>query len=240
MQKRTRLISLFSWKAKSGNISTLPQQPNSESSLAGKLFDSISTLTMDRFIKCACDGDMSQLFIDENEYRLTPKVIQVWSNIHEAFLDGMNDKAGMYKLRLIGQINHLEFVYKLIQICVQYLSVAYDPEILQHLQKHVLVGAFNPEDAQGYVNDLRVVLARAQGILATIEEKNAELSIIQKQETPGEKTSRKQFDQLISQVSIFVKFHIDKKETSVSEFIEYYTARRETNEALEDQYKNKK
>jgi hypothetical protein len=226
----------FTWKARSGNTSTLPQLQKSASSLEGKLFDSITSLTLERFIRVACENDYSALFIDPKEFVLTAELGKVWTDIHEAFLDGMKDKEGIHKLRLVGKINHLQFVYEHIHLCVKYLSIAYDPEVVAYLQAHVMVGVLNPEDAVGYINSLQIILNRAQMILFQIQEKQAELKVIQGSEKPGEKTTRKHFDQLIAGVSIYAKFHINKKEISVSEFIEYYTARREHFEAMEKEY----
>ena len=93
---------------------------------------------------------------------------------------------------------------------------------------------------ESYVRDLQVVLNRAQRLQVEIEEKKAELSIIQGEQKEGEKTTRKQFDQLITSVSIYAKFHIDKKSVTVSEFVEYYTARRESIEAMEEHYEKTK
>lgn len=236
MLKRIKSICSFTRRARNGTIQMPQQQPASASSTEGKLYDSISLLTLDRFIKCYVDGDLHQLKVNPDDLIAGTKLISTWTGIHEAFMDGMRDKEGLYKIRLLGKINHLEFTYRHIHLCVQYLSIAHDQEIITLLQRVVSVGMFNPEDMKSYMNDLQVVLNRAQGLLAVIEEKKAELAIIQKQETPGEKPTRKQFDQLITQVSIFAKFHIDKRVITVSEFIEYYTSRRESFEALEEQH----
>ena len=98
---------------------------------------------MDRFIKIACDSDFSQLYINEKNYVLTQELISVWEAIHEEFLDGMKDKAGLHILRLTGKINHLMYTLQSsFQMCVKFLSVAYHPEVVQDLQKHVRVGSF--------------------------------------------------------------------------------------------------
>lgn len=230
----------FTWKAKNGNISKLPSLQASASTMAGKLYDSISKLTLDRFIRCACENDLQALFIDENDFVLTPEVIAVWEPIHEAFLDGMKDKEGLYKIRLMGKINHLEFNYQLIQLCIKFLSQAYDKEVVEIMQRIVRVGDFNPENMDSYRNDCQVVLNRAQMLLIQIEEKRAELAVIHKDETPGQKTTRKQFTQLITAVSIYTKFHINAKEIMVDEFIEYYQSRVESILALEAQYEKSK
>lgn len=226
----------FIGTSKSGNSSPSKLPLKSESTTVAKLYDSISTLTLDRFIKCAVDGDLHQLQIDPTEPCSGDILLKTWEPIYEAFLDGMKDSDGLYKIRLIGKINHLQFNYEHIQLCVKFLQMAYHPDIVAILQSYMRVGEFNVEDMESYYRDLQVVLTRAQKIQQQIQEKRAELSVIQKSNSPEEKTTRKQFDQLIASVSIYAKFHIDKRIITVSEFIEYYTSRRENYEALEAEY----
>lgn len=206
-----------------------------------KLYDSASTLTLDRFISCAVDGNLKQLQINPLDEFLEEYLITIWESIYEQFLDGMENREGIHVYKLHGKINYLNFTYKLIHLCVKYLQMAYDPEILDLLKPHIRVtGQFNPDDKPSYFQDLQVILNRAQRMLLDIENKKAELAVIEKRQKPAEKATRKQFDQLIAQVSIYAKFHIDKKIVTVSEFIEYYVARKQNYEALEEQYEKSK
>lgn len=238
MQQLIKSIWLFIWKGSSGNTST-PKQPQTSESQAGKWFSSITELTLYRFIKCHCTDDLSQLKISGNVSHETLE--SAWGVIYEQFLDGMKDTEGVHKIRLLAKINNLEFTYRLIQLCVQFLCQAYDREIIEILQKHIRVtGEFNPEDQQGYFEDLQVVLNRAQKLLVEIGNKKAEYATLKGKEQKGQDATEKDFDRLIAQVSIYAKFHIDKKVIMVSEFVEYYTSMRENYEALEEQYEKSK
>lgn len=234
----TRIKSIWSstWKRISGAISK-PKSPTALVSLAGKLYTTIDVLTLDRFIKCTCDGNLSHLQINPLDNIPQHSLQQTWNGIHEAFLDGMKDKEGAYKITIKNKIQTLEKQYELIQRCVKALEIAYDPEIIDILMAHIRVsGEFNPDDRVSYFKDLQILLNRAQGIQLKIKNLEAEYSMLEAGDKAGEKTTRKQFDQLIAQVSIYAKFHIDKKLVTVSEFIEYYTSRRESIEALEKQF----
>ena len=237
MRKRIKLILSFIWKAKNGGSSAQKSLPQLVSITDGKLYDSPSSLTLDRFIKCAVDNDLSQLKINPLDNVPEITLTQVWASIYETFLDGMQDKEGMRKSKLYGKINNLEFTYELVQLVARFLTIGYHPEVIETLRKHMRVtGNFNPDNPEEYKNDIQVILNRAQGMKAEIKTIEIELNAIKAYEKPGEKTTRKQFDQLIAHVSIYAKFHIDKKIVSVSEFIEYYISRRENIETLEEQH----
>lgn len=233
-----RIKSIWSstWKRISGAISK-QKSPATLVSLAGKLYTTIDVLSLDRFIKCTCDSDLTQLQVNPLDNIPQLSLTQTWNGIHEAFLDGMKDKEGAYKLTIKGKILSHEYQYELIQKCVKALEIAYDPEIMDILRAHIRVsGEFNPDDRASYFKDLQILLNRAQGIQMKIKNLEAEYAMLEAGDKAGGKTTRKQFDQLIAQVSIYAKFHIDKKLVTVSEFIEYYTSRRESIEAMEKQF----
>lgn len=229
MPKKTNYPLSFLWRGKYG--STFPQKSHSGSAFPSvKLYTTISQLTLDRFIKCLCDKDLNQLI---EQGAPDQKLLElVWADVHEQFVDGMKDKEGAYKIKLLAEINRLQFNYELINLCVKFLSVGYDKDVVEALRKHVRCGDFNPEDQQSYFKTLQIIINRAQKLQVDIEYKKAEYAALNTGETGGEGFTRKHFDRLISQVSIFAKFHIDKKVVMVSEFIEYYISMRESYEAI--------
>lgn len=239
MQKRIKRIWSFILKGVNGNT-IAPQQPPALVSITGKLFDTTSLLTLDRFIKCACDNDLSQLKVNPSDNIPEITLRQLWETLFEQFLDGVQDSEGAQKSKLIGKINHLKFTYELIQFSVKALQYGYergifDREIINILQKHIRVNGFdNPRDPVAFAHDLQIILNWAQGIQIDILTKEKEYDMLKAGAKVGEKTTRKQFDQLITAVSIYAKFHIDKKLVTVSEFIEYYISRRESFEAMEE------
>lgn len=235
MLKRTKLTSLFTWKARSGNT-TAPIMPLPLVSItAGMLFDSTASLSLDRFIKCSVFGDLNQLKVNaaDNIPEITLK--QIWDSIYEQFVDGIQDKEGIEKTRIMGKINHLKFTYELIQLSAKFLETAFHPEIIQVLSKHIRVtGNFNPDNIIEYRRDIQILLNRAQGIQADIQSMEAGLRMVKMGDNVTPKSTLKQFDQLVAQVSIYAKFHVDKKLVSVGEFIEYYSSMRNSQEAIEE------
>lgn len=154
-----------------------------------------------------------------------------WERVFNDFLDGMRDSEGLRRIKLEGKINNMVFTYELIVLCLKYLQKAYDPEIIGILRKHTRVmGSFNPEDMEGYMRDLGVIRNQATGLLAQISAHRTELNL-----TSGKKmeVNRQHFEKLIAAVSRFVGFHLDKKTTTVSEFIEHYIAMRQQAESIQ-------
>ncbi len=178
MRKRIKLIWSSIWKPKSGNTSkqTLPFHWYRS---AGRLYDSASSLTLDRFIKCAVNSDLTQLQINPlDAIPATNTPIRPGQSIYEEFLDGMQDKEGMRKSKLLGKINNLEFTYELIQLVARFLTIGYHPEVIETLRKHMRVtGNFNPDNQEEYKNDIQVILNRAQGM--KLRSKPLKLSLMQ-------------------------------------------------------------
>lgn len=163
------------------------------------------------------------------------ELLIAWEAIYEQFLDAMNDRDGLHKIKLRAQINGLEFDYKLIQLCIQYLKVGYKPNIAEILTKHIRVdGRLNPEDQASYFRLLQTTKNRAQRLQVKIGEKKAELAIIEKQSTGSTvRPTKNHFDNLIAQVSRFMKFYIDRRQVSIGEFTSFYMQMQQESEAIQ-------
>lgn len=219
---------------RSRNWKNISKGKNASSAIAEKdvFHVSINTLPLINFINCLCDNDLSFIVISGNPSIETLQ--RAWGVIYEQFLDGMKDREGIRRLRLMGKINHLNFIYELVHLCVRFLEQAYDREILDILRRHIaIVGEFNPEDVAQYFKDLQNLLTRAQSIKAQILDKTAEYAALGGK--PGQKATTEQFNRFIAQVSIYTKFHIDKRVVTIAEFIGYYDIMRETEEAMQSQ-----
>lgn len=230
LKKIIALISSFIKKCKNGN-SSKPRTHSATECTAAKWYTTTTELPLNKFINCLCDDDLLMLVIsgDPNPHDLQ----KAWFYIYEEFLDGMADKEGVHKIRLHSKIVKCKFDYELIQLCIECLSKAYVRSIAEKLKTLVRCGELNPEDMNSYFNDLRVAKTRSNKLLQQIEEKQAELKVLESRESTGEKVSKKHFDSLIASVSIYTKFHIDKKNVSVSEFVEYYSSMRDQSEAIQ-------
>ena len=199
--------------------------------LSGTLYLTIDELPLDRFIRCVCDGDLKALIISGDHDDMI--LYAAWETIYEQYVDALKDKDQMYILKLTKQINALEFDIKLIQLCIKRLSVEHSPEVLAALKKIILVkGSFNPDDAEQYAKDLSVAVTRSKSLILEIENKKGELNRITPKKA-SDKMDRTAFDALIVRISKYMQFKVDKKETTVSEFVQMIVDMREVAEAME-------
>ena len=190
------------------------------------------------FINSLCESDVKYLIIEGDVPHET--LIAAWDNIYIEFLDGMTDKSGSYKLKLSSRINKLKFDVQLIELCILRLNISFNPEILEILKGCVQVtGEFHVENQDGYFKNLQAIRNRLGRMRHEIIEKEAELKLITKGDSGSGAPTKQQFDSIIAQVSRHSKFHINKREVTVSEFTAYHTAMREENEALRKQLNTK-
>lgn len=216
---------------KDTNTSSLkPQQPLQEGILSEMLYLSIDELPLQNFINCVCDEDLSSLVKSGNP----PKEIltAVWNEIYEQYVIAIKDKEQAYIIRLNKEINALEFDLKLFNLCVRRLEIEHSDEVLEALKKVVPVSEkFNPNDLEQYKKDLNLAITRSKRLVIEIENKKGELSKI----TPkkGERMSKIEFDKVIIRVSKYMQYKIDKKTTTVSEFVQMVDDMRQEADMIE-------
>jgi hypothetical protein len=188
-------------------------------------------LPLDNFIRCICDKELSALIISGRPSQ--EQLLRSWEVIFTQFLDGMKDDKGLRKLRLTKEINRLGFDYKIIELSLTYLDVAYDPEIAATLSRHIRVDKLDPEDRPTYERALKVVHNRAQRLKLELDEKRAEMAVLDKLSTGKSVTiTRHYFDQLIGQVARYMHFYINRRKTTTGEFVSFYSLMKEESEAI--------
>ncbi|MBS1915661.1 MAG: hypothetical protein JST87_05250 [Bacteroidetes bacterium] len=231
MKQRSRY---FGKRANTGSSVSNPPQ-NAEYPISYELYNSTSDLPLYKFIKCICNNDLSQLVISG---KVPDHVLsETWVKIYGEYLEGMKDKMGAHKLRLVSHINDLQFTYDMIQLCVKRMKIAPSQPAIDFISTHIMVFGlkFNTEDMQGYMNDLKVVEGRSQTLLLHIAEKKQEYELLEGKSVDGDNVqiTEKHFDSMIAQLSIYAKFHVDKRQFTVNEFCELYKSATEHAEAIE-------
>lgn len=203
-----------------------------------RLYDSLD-LKLHKFIACLCDGDFSVLIIEGEPSEL--ELILCWEKVYEAFLDAMKDRDGLHRMRLKAQINHLEFNYKFIHLCLERLQVGYSAFVEECLRRLIRVdGSLNPEDQDRYFRALEVVRGRAQRLQVEIGEKKAEEAILEKgMSATRVRPTKEHFDNLIGQVSRFMHFYIDRRRISTGEFVSFYVQMRQEADAISNLQKSR-
>jgi hypothetical protein len=206
---------------------------------AAQWYRGTSELPLSKFIKVAVSSDLKYLIVSGQPS--SDDLLNTWNIIYQEFVDGMQDKKAFARVRLMNEVDKLQYDYRVIQLAAQRLSFGPSDWALEQLRRRVRVtGNFNPEDQAQYYKDLLVVMNQAQSLKHRLAEKQAEIKIVyQKGDQPGRPTAQ-QFDHLIAQVSLFSKFHINRRQTMTSEFIEYYRGMKRQEEAMQAQLANHK
>jgi hypothetical protein len=196
-------------------------------------------MPLSRFIKAAVHLDISQLIIEGNP--AAEDLLSAWGVIYQEFIDGMQDKKGELRVKLMNEVDRLEYDYRVIQMCVQRLSFGPSAWAVEQLRRRVrVVGDFNPEDQAQYYQHLLVVMNQALSLKHKLAERQAELKIVYQREGAGEALTIQHFDHLITRVSLFAKFQINRQKTPVSEFIELYKEMKRQENALRQQLETSK
>jgi hypothetical protein len=229
--KKIRSIWSFIKPRKVGNILKPAKPPACPS---GTWYSTLD-LPLDRLFRCLVDSDLLALVISGSPSQ--NDLYNAWEAIYELFLDAMKDKDGLYKVRLLGRINLLDFRYKSIQLCLDFLRKAHAPSVEATLRNLVRVdGVLNPDDKKDYLMRLQAAQNRAQHILIDKETLDAEYAIL-KGKGQGNAITHDHCRNLTAQVSFFMKFRINPRDISTGEFASYYSMMRETNDLIRQQNK---
>lgn len=201
-----------------------------------KLYRSIDTLPLERFITCICDKDLTALVISGNA--TGEELVSAWNDIYDQYVIAVNDKEQQYILRLTKEINCLEFDYKLIGLCVTRLEIEHSEEVLGILKKLVPTNLkFNPADIEQYKKDLSLIISKSKRMIVEIENKRGELGRLAPEK--GERVNRSEFDKMIVRASKYMQYKIDKKATTVSEFVQIIDEMRKEADSIDKINKTK-
>lgn len=191
-------------------------------------------MPLSKFIKTAVTLDIKHLIIWGTPAE--PDLLVAWSNIWQEFLDGMQDKKGEQRVRLKSEIDKLDYDYRVIQLCIQRLSIGPSEWAIEQLRRRVRVpGDLNPDDPAGYFKSLIAVMNQALSLKHRQKERQAEMDIVYQRDGAGEKITYSHFDTLVTRVSLFAKFQIDRRKTMTSEFTELYRQMKRQEDALKQQ-----
>lgn len=228
-----KLISKWSFFKKRGNGLTQPlKEPLRKPSLSTKLYLSITELTLDKFITCICDGNLSVL-VKGDWYGLQEgDIIDAWESLYAQYIDCIKDKEQQYITRLLKEINLLQTKLDLIQLIVTRLSIEHNQEILDELKKIIAVtGNFIIDDANSYLKDLERVVLNSKRLVVELENKKSEFEKLMPS-SPAQKVDKQHFETVIIRVSKHMKFRVNKYEIMVSEFVAMIVDMRDTAEAM--------
>ena len=208
-----------------GKISFKKKKPFSPKD---QIIHTISELTLDKFIVCICDGNLTVLVKDW--FNITKDeafndINQAWENIYTEYVEAMKDKEQKYLLRLTKEINLLQCKLVMIDTIIRTIAIEFqlshtcDHKQINALRKYINVsGKFDPEDAVSYARDLEMVIANSKRLLIEYQTKKLEYEKLVPVNSKT-KVDKKYFDDILTQLSKHMKSIIDPKNTTVGFFV---------------------
>lgn len=181
-----------------------------------KLHTSCSTLLLSDFITCQIDKDLSVLTIEGEP---TPNDLKAaWFSISQEFFDLSENKQANYELTLVAEIEVINFKIITIQQCVEILEKYECKELIDILQSFGYLFPFDSDEKETYQNDLKKVLILAKALILQLNDKQAQLDIINKSNGPAVETTRQYYDKTLSVLSKFMAHQIDETKITVARY----------------------
>jgi hypothetical protein len=172
---------------------------------------------LDRFISCKVDKDLTALIIDGQPE--ADELARAWEIIDDQFMEKMRDDDQVYVQKLAMDYNILQSKCNTISALIKSLRFMYRKEWADELIKwYGMPVNLDPKDDEGFTRQLSVIEARKNKWLGDGLSLKNEMEKLIPDASVGEIT-REYFDTIIVSISRFNKYHVNKKETTVSEFI---------------------
>lgn len=216
-----------------------------QANISESIIHSITELTLDKFILCVCDGNLSVLVKDW--FMVKEKdVYDAWEKIYTEYVNAIEDKEQRYLLKLTKEINLLQCKLVMVNSIIKTIATEYqvtgnsDEKLIIQLRKFINVtGKFDPKDSEAYLRDLEVVIANYKRLMIEFETKKIEYEkLIPK--TSKSKVDKKYFDSIITQISKHMKSIVDPKNITVSLFVAMMMDMRTEAEKIDKELKKAK
>lgn len=186
---------------------------------ARKTYKSCSELPLYNFIKIVVHDDLNWLYSEPKSIlRHSVDLRLLWSDIFAEYTTISNNTQSKHVFALTKEITVINNKLILIQTAVDYLTKNYDERLCAVLRRMGFMYKFTPDTLQ---NDLKLTISSAKRLVIRKQEAEADYS---KLNTSDKKVTEDDFYGLITQLSRFVAFRINPKETTVTEFAKYINA----------------
>lgn len=233
MRKKTKYLTRYT-KNQDRDIST-SATTLLQASLSCKLYRSIHNLPLAKFITCICDEDLTALIIEGNA---TDKELHAaWESLYAEYVDALKDDNLQYIDKLTKDYNLLITKCNVVSLLISaanYVPVDY---LITELKRwYELPIMLDPKDKIGFKKDLALINARNMRWFNDALQIKKQIEQLQPVQNDNVKIDRMWFDQQIVALSRYSKYHINKNETTVSEFVVMIKDLQETSKNLLTQY----
>lgn len=182
-----------------------------------KTYISCNELPLFNFIKLSVIGDMEYLYKEKARPWMKPAdLTEIWDKIADEYKVLIKDKKSSHVLTLLKDITFMNNQLMLIQLSVNFLHKYYEPGICDLLRRLGFQYAF--KDDESLYKDLKLVVSSAKRILVDKIAAEKELESIP---SDGKAATENDYIALIGQMSKYMNFKIDPKNTTIAEFVSY-------------------
>lgn len=210
--QRLAFIKTDRGNTSSSNIALQPASPSC------KLYRSIHQLPLVNFITCICDNDLTALICEGTA--TAEQLAAAWEAIYTEYLEAIKDENSEYIDKLTRDYNLLHTKYNVIKLLVEALAYAPVDYLIEQLKQwYELPVVLDRKDKSGFKKALALIGARNQRWLNDALQIKQQIIHLLPEQKEDVKITRTWFDEHIVALSKFSKYHINKNETTVSEFV---------------------
>lgn len=183
---------------------------------ARKTYNSCSELPLYNFIKIVCKDDLTWLYAEKKSLLNKNVDLQpVWDQIFSEYCELAKNPKSKQVFELVKELTLLDSKIKLVKNIVEFLRVEINDDLITILKSMGFLYKFQPNTIE---KDLNLTLSSAKRFEIRKKEAEQDYKALQ---TDEKNATEKDFEFLIAQISRFMQFKIDKKTTSVSEYLNY-------------------
>ena len=179
--------------------------------MIGKTHKSCKTLTLERFLACLYDNSLKSLVIWG--YFMPSRLERVWDDIWNEYQKISSDSTQQAIIRLMKEATQLGIRYYLICDVVRCLRMRYSKELHETLTVLGYREKLDPINQSQYQKKLSIIESKAKLLKTQKEEKEKDLKNYQKS-----KSKETNWDEILSELSKFQGYRLDKTKITVSEF----------------------
>ncbi|MHB9057110.1 MAG: hypothetical protein ACYC2P_13350 [Paludibacteraceae bacterium] len=173
-------------------------------------FDNCSDLSLYLFVKVLTTGEHKWLIKSGNPTKEQLK--EAWEQIFDEYSRLSENKQQNYLLNLLREYYSIPNKLTIIQTIVDNLALRYDPNLIALLRQMGFRHSYSPET---FVNDLKLTVTQAKGLILKYKSLYEDLEKLQKQDN---KVEPNDYDLILSELSKYQGYRLDPKTITVSEF----------------------
>lgn len=185
------------------------------------LLRSIHQITLAVFIDCICDQNYSGL-VPHGLTATQEQLLEAWTQIYHEYMDNIADDEQKRAMKMEDRIRRLRLIVNAVSTTVDRLNIQYSEEIVGELRKLLPAAAglaFDPANIDQYHADLDMTVTMSKSLHVEKLELEAEYKLLMPSSGNNEPPTRDHFDQLIVNVSKFMRFKVNRYETIFGEFL---------------------